>query len=497
MIVSWRMFLCPAALALAALLSCGTEPMHAGTETGNGTAGMVLGLSGKPVQGARVTLVPVDYNELEPPSGSFMICSGQTDSLGQYRFINAAEGWYNLFGDSGANRAYLDSVYITGKPGDTIKTVSLKRNGSLTGAVLYSSGRSLDYAFVALQGSRIYASIDPNDGNFHLPDLAPGQYLAKVVTRSNGYFNVPVTVNVNEGQSDTLAPPFLLVSSSVTSLACDTTGLWIGTTNGLACLRKGAWRAYGLYDGLSSSRINCMTVDNKGTVWIGSTLRLARIRNDSLTEDIKSLSYPAIMNITALAADTTGNLWIGTPQALYLYNGTTISLLVSSDPSTGIGPSAAQNKLTSVTGVVCLGPEIIVGTLHGAYYRDSIARWHEIPELADNAVSSIISGGSGIVWIGTNLGLRAWDNASHTSTALSDSVSTGAVTSLALCGSDSLYIGTSNGLFLKRGAILQKSDIALANPCISALAADRFNTLWVGTNDGLAKIANGSVDVIH
>ena len=495
--VSWRIPLCLAATALAALFSCGTEPMHAGTETGNGTGGMVLGLSGKPVPGARVTLVPADYNELEPPSGSFMICSGQTDSLGQYRFVNIAAGWYNLFGDSGANRAFLDSVYIAGKPGDTIKTVSLKRNGSLTGTVLYSSGRSLDYAFVALQGSRIYASIDPNDGNFHLPDLAPGRYLAKVVTRSNGYFNVPVAVTVDEGKSDTLANPFLLVSNSVTSLACDTAGLWIGTTNGLANLRNGAWRVYGLYDGLSSSRINCISVDKSGVVWVGTSLRLARIKNDSLTESIMPQNIPSMMNITALAADSAGNLWMGTPQGLFLYSKGGVTQITGNDALLAGGLASPQNELTAVTAIVCLQPEILVGTMHGMYWRDSGNVWNAVTGLADYAVSSMTSGGRNKVWIGTNQGLRIWDLTGRTLSVPADSTPIGAVTCLALSGGDSLYVGSANGLFLYGGSRFQKIDIFGGSPSVNALSSDLAGALWIGTNDGIIKLDNGLAEVIR
>lgn len=497
MIVSWRILLCPAAMAVAALLSCGTEPMHAGTETGNGTAGIVVGLAGNPVPGARVTLVPVDYNELEPPSGSFMICSGQTDSLGQYRFVNIAEGWYNLFGDSGANRVYLDSVYITDRPGDTIKTVSLKRNGSLTGSVLYSSGRSLDYAFVALQGSRIYTSIDPINGNFHLPDLAPGKYLAKVVTRSNGYFNVPVTVSVAAGQSDTLANPFLLVSNSVTSLACDSAGLWIGTTNGLACLRKGAWRAYGLYDGLSSSRINCLNVDKSGVVWAGTALRLARIKSDTVTEKIMPFDIPSMMNITALAADSMGNVWIGTPQGLFLYNGAGVVKISSSDALSVDGASSSQNELTAVTAILCKQSETIVGTMHGVFYCDSGNVWNAIAGLADYAVSSMTSDNSNSVWIGTNQGLRRWDLPSRTLWAPADSMQVGAVTCLALSGGDSLYIGSANGIFLYCKSRFTNIDLGSNGSSISALTIDSKGVLWAGTNDGILKTGNGIIEMIR
>ncbi|HUI92138.1 MAG TPA: two-component regulator propeller domain-containing protein [Chitinivibrionales bacterium] len=481
----------------AALLSCGTEPMRCGTETGNGTAGRVVGLTGKPVAGARVTLVPAGYNELEPPPGSFMLCSGQTDSMGRYLFVNVLAGRYNLFADSGANKAYRDSIYISGNPGDTIGKIALEKCGSIAGTALYSSGRSLENGYIVLEGSRIYAPVSASDGSFFFQDLAPGAYLAKAVTRSNGYFDIPVTLTIGEGQSDTLRNPFLLISSSVTALASDTSGVWIGTTNGLACLSNGAWRAYGLYDGLSSSRINCINVDKSGTIWIGTSLRLARIRNDSLTENLTSLSYPPITDITALASDSTGNLWFGTPQGLFLYGKAGVNQITSNDALIAGGLGSSQNELTAVTAILCLQQEIMVGTMHGMYWRDSANVWNTIDELNDFAVSSMVGSGKDSVWIGTNQGLRLWNRTSKTLSAPSDSMQAGAITCLAASGGDSLYAGGANGLFLYCESRFVNIDLGASGSNISAIAIDSRGVLWVGTNEGIVRIENGQTEIIR
>jgi hypothetical protein len=484
--------------AVALLASCGTETMQlAGTETGNGTSGMVVGTDGKPAIGARVTIVPVNYNELQPPSGDFMIATTVTDSFGRYIFNPPIPGYYNLFGETGVYKAYLDSVRITGHQGDTVQTVALKKSGSVAGSAFYSSGRSIDFAFVALQGSRIYAAIDPNDGAFYLSDLAPGRYCAKVITRTNGYFDLPLTLSVEENHSDTMPTPFLLISNSVTSLMADTGGVWIGTANGLANLRNGNWRTYGLFNGLSSSRINCLALDKNGATWVGTSLWLAEVQDTAVSEKMFPGTTSGLLNITAIAVDSGNTLWIGTPQGLFRYDGAVIAPASSNDGTTSLGAPAGQNELTAITAVLCLRQCILAGTQHGAYYRDSSASWHEITALKTYAVSSLVIDQDSTIWIGTNQGLYSWNRVAVTRIMPQDSSISASITSLAVVGSHTLCIGTANGLFLYGTSQWEKLDFGLSNSYVTALASDWQNILWVGTNDGVARIEHGAVDIVR
>ena len=69
MMRAWRSVVAAVTAAWVAGVLLGCQPLT-GTETGNGTSGMVMGCAGKPVAGAQVMLVPVDYSELEPTAES-------------------------------------------------------------------------------------------------------------------------------------------------------------------------------------------------------------------------------------------------------------------------------------------------------------------------------------------------------------------------------------------------------------------------------------------
>src|SRR4051812_31619223 len=73
---------------------------NSGSETTNGLAGVVKNSEGKPVQGARVFLLPENFN---PESGGSSVDSLQTstDAHGGYLFPDVAPGRYHLeFSDS-------------------------------------------------------------------------------------------------------------------------------------------------------------------------------------------------------------------------------------------------------------------------------------------------------------------------------------------------------------------------------------------------------------
>jgi ligand-binding sensor domain-containing protein len=482
-----------AAAVWSACLLSGCQPLT-GTETGNGTSGLVVGLLGRPVCGAQVTLVRADYNELEPSSAVDPVCSTRTDAVGRYRFSGLRAGRYNLFCDSGPNSAYRDSLEATGIPGDTIATVYLRPGGGVTGTALVSSGRSASSAAVTIVGSVKSAPVRADDGGFLFSGLAPGTYRAKIVAGGENFFSREIALTVREGRSDTIRNPFLLISTAVTALAADSAGMWIGTVNGLAHLaRNGTWRVYGLPDGLSSSRINGLLSGPDGSLWAGTTLRLARVRNDSLSENIFSSGMSPMTNITALAGDVKGDVWVGTPQGLFMYARGGVVRINWNDALTGLGSSSTQNKLTAVSAILCLDDEVVVGTLHGVYFRDSGAVWREIAGMANLAVSAIARAGKSIVWFGTNQGMRRMDLDTRAVTAPFDDQSMGAVTSLAAAGNDSLYIGTADGLFAVADSLLVAKKPGGNGVSVTALATDATGALWAGTNEGIVRIGRDGI----
>jgi ligand-binding sensor domain-containing protein len=182
---------------------------------------------------------------------------------------------------------------------------------------------------------------------------------------------------------------------------------------------------------------------------------------------------------------------------LFFFNGTVAIPITSTDAITPIGIPNRQNMLTAISAIVCSGKTVIAGTQHGLYVRDSLAKWNEVPVLAQYSVAVLVQGSGGTVWIGTNRGLFSWNNADTVKAIPADSSMDGSITSLAFTHGDSLLVGTVNGLFVYFDSLWSKPKQDALGPWISALAVDNDNVLLIGTNEGVFRMRNSEIDLLR
>ena len=170
---------------------------------------------------------------------------------------------------------------------------------------------------------------------------------------------------------------------------------------------------YYIEDGLPHSRARAVYQDSIGFIWIGTLGGLSRFDGTSFTtfplsnaEDDQSLS-----SILCIWEDTYSRLWIGTEgDGLVLYDRS-------------------------------------LDRFEHFVYHDSSNNC-----ISNNQVNTITSDSSGIMWIGTNLGVNRFDPATksfqwiqrHNNT--SSSISSDTVNSLFIDRENRLWIGTANGL---------------------------------------------------
>lgn len=184
------------ALGLAALLAT-QAPV-------GGVAGRVLEAdTGRPVPGARVTLVP----EARPPSAPFTPLMAETDADGVYRFAGLAPGRYRLnvqaagFAVPGFPPAPPPAVQVLAGQTQAAPDYRLERGGAIAGRLLDPNGQPLVEARVmALRRSPVGRGSTPallpvgnggqtNDlGEFRLYSLPAGEYYVQMIPRTDPGF---------------------------------------------------------------------------------------------------------------------------------------------------------------------------------------------------------------------------------------------------------------------------------------------------------------------
>jgi ligand-binding sensor domain-containing protein len=233
--------------------------------------------------------------------------------------------------------------------------------------------------------------------------------------------------------------------------------LWVGT--GSAGLRKYDGVTFTTYFQSSSTlpdnRINALSIQSDGTVWIGTEAGLGKMEGGVITNFNYSY-YGAIQNasITTILTGPTGEKWLGLKNAVYRFN------------------------------------------------RSGWSRYRSTNGLPGNNVQCVSADNQGNSWVGTASGLARHNGVSWTSfTTSNSSIPSNSVNALAPDSSGNLWVGTSAGLAKFSGTTWTMFTTAdgLASNIVSALATDPAGNVWIGygTNGGGLQKFDGTTFVTY
>ncbi|MEO6613865.1 MAG: two-component regulator propeller domain-containing protein [Chitinophagaceae bacterium] len=242
------------------------------------------------------------------------------------------------------------------------------------------------------------AAAEDQQGNYW---LATGKGVAKYEPATRKY-----TLFANEDSRK----PMIHMNSIRSVLVDDRNAVWIGTAAGLNRFDQatGHMDFFTEKQGIPLAFFWMMTQDKRGNIWLGSTAGLYRydrernrfddLRNDSL------FSPYAGRNVQAIFTDSRNRLWIG------LLN-------------TGVVMYDLEKKRIDLLTV-----------------KDSL--------VSDTRTSSFAEDKKGILWIGSEEGLTAYNPELHTARFYSkgDGLPSGRTNNLLVDKQDRLWFGTSNGL---------------------------------------------------
>ena len=298
-----------------------------------------------------------------------------------------------------------------------------------------------------------------------------------------------------------------LPHNSVYALSSDTEkGLWIGTSDGLAHLKADeTWAVFNTHNAnLPHNHINALLSDDQGGVWIGA-LGLAHLNKTGdlqavLTQDNANLPSNVIW---ALHSDEQGGILIGTDAGLAHLKADNTWQLFNPDNSK-LPYHDVITLLSDKQGGVWIGTTDGVNG-GGLAHLKADGSWAILnstdSNLPNNWVKALISDPQGGIWIGTSSGFahlkknRLWEVFNTNSSNLADNW----IEALLSDQQGGVWVGSlSGGLnhLNKTWQVLNTDN--LPSNSVRALLSDQQGGMWIGTDGGLAHLKKaGSWQVLN
>ncbi len=187
---------------------------------------------------------------------------------------------------------------------------------------------------------------------------------------------------------------------TVYSLYEDRAGnIWAGHSRGLSVYNGTSWKSYGLESGFRTTIVKAMLEDDQGRLWVCTEDSGVYIRNgERFVETINGVPLPKD-DAFAIFKDSAGNMWIGTINGLYKYDGKSFNHFTKKE-------NGLANDL-----VICFfedtGRRLWIGTENGlsVYERGRFYTITTENGFPNDVILSLTADKERRLWIGCNKGV--------------------------------------------------------------------------------------------
>ena len=312
----------------------------------------------------------------------------------------------------------------------------------------------------------------------------------------------------------------LLKSNFITSIRTDGFQVWFGTANsGVHRFIKpvNTWVHYTKADGLTSNNVSWITTQGND-VWFASkedgVSRFDKVSGE--WTNYKQADFLADNDVRDITRDANGNLWIATVAGLSIYSpqtktweviskedGLPTPYIMSVDVKSQT-PKTHQNELYEISNVLSSKGQIWIGTARGlgscaylgeewTFYKPSEGEAF-VTAVAIQGKSADTSASADKIWLGTNVGPAVFDvdTKQWTKLTLPDTPKNPLILSVFI-HDENIWFNGVEGIWQYSITDKQMSRLTegLKKPYVNVIVSAE-NTIWAGTQTGLAKYDNTS-----
>lgn len=284
--------------------------------------------------------------------------------------------------------------------------------------------------------------------------------------------------------------------------------LWVATEAGTLCLFEPAFQRCAQMlrsdeDG-RKRRVTALVAANGGVLAMGSRVTGVDLYREN---DWQSLFLAdeiiAGNRVAALVAADNGMIWTATDGGLQQINPVFPSARWHYSASASTFPSDTLNVLhADPSGVLWIGGERGVSMLDGDQWLNLSVATGLIaagaPETTSEEITAIDKDAQGRIWVGTHAGLSIWNGDAFFNLTQANGLPSADITALQADASG-VWIGSNGGGLYRfeqnQLQLFTVDNARLPSNRITALAASE-NTLYVGTDQGLAEFVDGAINLV-
>jgi signal transduction histidine kinase/ligand-binding sensor domain-containing protein/CheY-like chemotaxis protein len=303
-------------------------------------------------------------------------------------------------------------------------------------------------------------------------------------------------LDVLENGVFTRREPQGLARDTIRNILEDSDGnLWVGTFGGgLERFNGDRVEHYGTAQGLPSDIVFALYEDREGSLWIGTVGGgLARLRDTKLQPLTRREGMPADL-VRGVLEDRAGTIWVGSDQGL-------LSLARDRLAVGGFQDGLPHRSVFALEEDAQGG--LWVGTRGGLWTRGpgGVRVFTTRDGLPSDQVRAVLADRRGRLWAGTEKGLARLEGGRFQPVALGDRAPGPPVYSIGEDRAGRIWVGT-----LGAGATVLESDRApvtytmsegLPNNIVRCFYDDPASGLWIGTDGGLARFADGRFGLVN